>query len=240
MSDPIDDELAALAGALREETAEAAAPAATRARVLGSAAQGDRRAALALAAAAVLGIALGAPTVWAWSTGRLDPWLYPREQPAAPEAPADDHRVPRRGTPPPGRAELVMPRALAPEATAPEPEIALGADVPVEAEAVAASDDTARPARAPVDPVERRAYDAAHALHFRDRDPAGALGAWDRYLASYPRGHFAVEARWNRALCLVRLDRRGEARAALAPFASGAPEGYRTREATALLEALGP
>ena len=43
----------------------------------------------------------------------------------------------------------------------------------------------------------------------------------------------------DRALVLVRLDRRDEARAALAPFAAGTVDGgYRQREAIALRAAL--
>lgn len=90
-----------------------------------------------------------------------------------------------------------------------------------------------------VDPAERRAYREAHALHFDARDPAGALTAWERYLDAYPSGRFALEARYNRALCLVRLGRDGEARDALVPFAAGEHGTYRQREAAELVEALG-
>src|SRR5690606_9995452 len=69
-------------------------------------------------------------------------------------------------------------------------------------------------ARAPVDPEEAR-YRAAHETHFVARDWSRALRAWDDYLAAYPKGRFAPEARYNRALALVRLGRRDEAREAL-------------------------
>lgn len=78
----------------------------------------------------------------------------------------------------------------------------------------------------------------AHHAHFRDRDPAAALREWDAYLAMYPEGRFAVEARYNRAISLVRLGRRGEAREALAPFATGTYGGYRRAEAQGLLDAM--
>jgi hypothetical protein len=81
-------------------------------------------------------------------------------------------------------------------------------------------------------------YRAAHAAHFKRRDFSGALGAWDAYLAAAPRGRFAPEARYNRALCLIRLGRSGEARSALEPFARGAYGTYRRDEAAALLEAM--
>jgi hypothetical protein len=82
-------------------------------------------------------------------------------------------------------------------------------------------------------------YREAHRAHFVQRDSRAALAAWDRYLAAHPRGSFALEARYNRALCLVRLGRHDAARQALAPFAAGdVGGGYRRTEASALLEAL--
>ena len=81
-------------------------------------------------------------------------------------------------------------------------------------------------------------YEAAHAAHFVDRDPAKALAGWDAYLAAYPSGRFAPEAKYNRALSLLRLGRRDEAKEGLAPFADGAHGDYRKREAKKLLDAL--
>jgi len=81
-------------------------------------------------------------------------------------------------------------------------------------------------------------YRVAHSAHFVERDPARALAAWDAYLGAAPNGQFAPEARYNRALSLVRLGRTTEARSALEPFARGAYGGYRKAEANALLERL--
>jgi hypothetical protein len=82
-------------------------------------------------------------------------------------------------------------------------------------------------------------YKKAHQLHFGVHDHAGALGAWNEYLAQFPKGTFVVEARYNRAVCLVKLGRNEEARVALKPFADGlVAGGYRQREASALLDAL--
>jgi hypothetical protein len=88
-------------------------------------------------------------------------------------------------------------------------------------------------------PVETL-YREAHELHFHGNDPAAALAAWDRYLAAEPTGRFAVEARYNRALCLVRLGRLDDARTALQPFADGnvEPAGYRQSEAQALVDRI--
>ena len=81
-------------------------------------------------------------------------------------------------------------------------------------------------------------YRVAHAAHFVDHDPARALAAWDAYLRAAPNGEFAPEARYNRALSLVRLGRTEEAKRALEPFATGAYGNYRKTEASALLERL--
>ena len=75
-------------------------------------------------------------------------------------------------------------------------------------------------------------------MHFTRDAPAEALAAWNRYLAAYPNGAFAPDARYNRALCLVRLGRRAAAAQALRPFADGAFHGYRRLEAGALLDWL--
>lgn len=88
--------------------------------------------------------------------------------------------------------------------------------------------------------IDREAplYEAAHEVHFVARDPSRALDAWDAYLAAFPSGRFAPEAKYNRALSLLRLGRRDEAKEALAPFADGAFGDYRKREAKKLLRAL--
>ncbi len=99
---------------------------------------------------------------------------------------------------------------------------------------------------APAEPAPALAADApdlyrvAHQIHFHDNEPARALAAWDVYLASQPSGRFAVEARYNRAMSLIRLRRYRDAVTALEPFASGdvLPAGYRQGEARRLSERL--
>jgi hypothetical protein len=80
-------------------------------------------------------------------------------------------------------------------------------------------------------------YRAAHRAHFVDHDWARALRAWDAYLVAAPQGRLALEAQYNRGLCLARLGRRDEARRALAPFAA-AIGGYRQKEAAELRRVL--
>lgn len=81
-------------------------------------------------------------------------------------------------------------------------------------------------------------YESAHHWHFIDKNWVAALAGWDEYLRKVPRGRFAVEARYNRALCLVRLGRTDQARDALLAFAQGAAGEYRQKEARELIEQL--
>jgi TolA-binding protein len=83
--------------------------------------------------------------------------------------------------------------------------------------------------------ADDQAFARAHTLHFHGADPAAALAAWDDYLRAFPSGRFAPEARYNRAIDLLKLGRNGEARDALQPFADGAFGSYRRDEARAIL-----
>lgn len=153
--------------------------------------------------------------------------------PAAPSEPAPS-ASPAPVTPAPSRSAKLpsRPRMPAKDAVAeptpvpPPPIVTEPASAPEPEPALKPSPDLA-------------AYRSAHALHFRTRDFRAALAAWDAYLEAYPRGTFAIEAIYNRAICLVRLGRHDEARRVLKPFADGAMQGgYRRAEATQLLEAL--
>jgi hypothetical protein len=65
-----------------------------------------------------------------------------------------------------------------------------------------------------------------------------AIEAWDAYLRVASSSALAPEARYNRALGLVRARRFTEAKRALAPFAQGAYGAYRRADAEALLREL--
>lgn len=168
------------------------------------------------------------------------PAATPAPEPAATPAPEP------AATPAPEPAVAAAP----PKVSAPERRRARAErrEQPVQAAAtqpVAPPTPVAEPvAPAPVEPTpiasaDLAKYRAAHKAHFQQRDFALALRNWEAYLRQYPNGTFAIEARYNRAICLLRLNRKDEARRALTPFAHGdIGHGYRQAEATKLLEAL--
>lgn len=148
--------------------------------------------------------------------------LESRTPPAVAAASAGERRA--VSPPPPRRDVPSVPTAETTRTLRPSEE---------RAEATAAADPQEAPERAELDQ-----YRAAHGLHFGAHDYARALDSWDAYLAAYPSGAFALEARYNRSICLFKLGRMTEARAALRPFAEGeVPGGYRKNEARALIEA---
>jgi len=99
----------------------------------------------------------------------------------------------------------------------------------------AAAQRAARAARQAALAEREQLYREAHRLHFVARDYSAALAAWERYLRVADDATLAVEARYNRALCLVRTGSYAEARQALEPIARGEAGAYRQREARALL-----
>jgi hypothetical protein len=220
---------------LRASAAAQRDPDAMRGRIMASLHQRDRRRMTAAAFLIPLAAVLVGSTAWGAGSGRMRGawhavlgWALP--------ARSEPRRIPANSSNP-----LAVPPA--PTALAPANDVAAAPlDTTVEKPALAARP---RPPAAAIDtPAEQRAaraqdlYRAAHQAHFVDLDPARALQRWDAYLAAFPRGSLALEARYNRALCLVRLGRNEEARAALLPFARGEFGAYRQKESEALLAAL--
>ena len=191
---------------------------------------------LALMATLQLVLALAGLGAWAAATGHL-PIPFPSRQPAEPtRAMPTRSPHPRRPTAEAVPAEQPGLEALqtpAPTSAASEPPFVSPPRRPrpraEKAVAVAPRTDIA------TDPEV--IYGEAHDAHFVRQDYAAALAAWDRYLA-LPPGPLTVEARYNRAIALVRLQRRAEAAEALEPFAAGHYGGYRREEARALLSLL--
>ena len=108
------------------------------------------------------------------------------------------------------------------------------------APAVSAKHDAVVTAPAPAKPNPQQLaslYATAQRLHFRGA-PHAALEAWNAFLATAPLGPLASEARYNRAVTLLRLGRVREAREALTPFARGDVAGFRKADAALLLRQL--
>lgn len=240
-----DDLFQAATRALREQTeAESADGRFTRARVMASLHQSKVKRRTRLAFVLPLAACLAAGTAWAGATGKLPAVLHVISEAVSPnarpsESPAKNALAPKKVAPPvPPPADPAAPSAFA----EPAPE-------PVEAEPPATPNKPAEPAPPPAKPaaapsssgafLDRDAdlYRLAHAAHFTAHDYGRALGAWEAYLRAAPSGRLATEARYNRAICLLRLGRTDEARTALKPFALGAM-GYRQSEAQQLLDEL--
>jgi hypothetical protein len=247
-----DDVLARASHALREQAREPSTEASrTRARVLLRASRRVQRSKRALALAPLTAV-FAISTAWAGTHVDV-PRALSRvlglfaSNGAATSAPANERAA----------AVIVRPTATAtvtdvpadsrdPIPTAP-PELSIDALAPTNrsssprqrgsgSQTVRKAETVENPSAVAVVDDQARLYAEAHRAHFVDGDPAAALRAWNAYLAAAPDGPFAPEARYNRALTLVRLGRLDDARRALEPFARDG--GYRAREAAALLDAM--
>ena len=160
-------------------------------------------------------------------------------EPAVPETEAEPEAQPE-----PTAAAEPTAEAAQPSPVGGRPERAAPKAPPAAAPAPIAEPDTEGAAPKDVEPETPREPDTlalyrdAHRAHFVEQSPSRALAKWDEYLRAAPRGRFATEAAYNRALCLVRLGRVGAAKAALTPFAEGRYGGYRQADAKKLIEAL--
>lgn len=203
--------------------------------------------------------ALAVSSAWAGATGHLGKTmqdLLRREEPveqhvAAPvvTAPVAPPAAIETAVAPVVTAEPVAPVVTAPVVAVASPPASLPPPVRT---AIAPPPPPPRAVLAPPPPVEpvvpspaasapdpaAALFAEAHRLHFREKDPARALAAWDAYLKAAPEGPLSPEAHYNRALTLVRLGRKSDAMSELAGFANGSYRGYRQAEARKLLDAL--
>ncbi|MEZ4364149.1 MAG: hypothetical protein R3B48_28505 [Kofleriaceae bacterium] len=161
---------------------------------------------------------------------------------AAPPAPAAAPAIERAAAPgAPESARIAVAdsrvRTSAPSAASAPPSEPVR---PPRVTTTSSSPPRAAPAAEPSRADARDLYRRAHELHFHQAAPAAALAAWDEYLRGEPGGRFAVEARYNRAIALVKLARYAEAALALEPFARGEvePRGYRQAQAQLLLDKI--
>jgi len=241
------DLLAEATRALRETTPVSEFEArATRARVMTGLHQTRVRRRTRLAFLLPIAASFVAVSAWGAASGRarvvlveLQHWVGDTVNAPTKSAPTNAKASRQLTAPPPTAASAKEPALLVPEPR-PEPVLQPPASVASAATPLRALASASAASRAEQDDPALALYRAAHSAHFVAHDPARALAAWDAYLRAAPRGQFAPEARYNRALSLVRLGRNQEARSALEPFANGAYGGYRKSEASALLERLDP
>lgn len=243
-----DDILSRATRALREETrGDDASARFTRSRIMASAHEQRVKRRTRLAFLLPIAATFVAASAWGAANGKLGRAIEvvsealgvgPSEAPVPPTPKPAPRRSPKApaasATPPVPASELPAPPKPEP-APAPAPVAAVSAPALERSPAEVAS-ASARDAQDPA----LELYRVAHQAHFVERDSLRALSAWDAYLKAAPNGSLALEARYNRALCLVRLHRSIEARAALRPFAAGRFGGYRKKEAADLLNALPP
>lgn len=246
------------ARALREETAsESSAARFTRLRVMASLRESEVRRRTRTVLLLPFAACLAVTAAWGMASGGISEMRTAVVKAlglevAAPKAPEPA----KKGTPRPKSAARGPSAPSAPAPSAPAPSEPSVPSVPTPSEPAPSVSPPAAvlPAPAPLSnksgAVPRRTaistpksdathelYRAAHRAHFIEQDWNRALSAWDGYLAAAPGGQLATEARYNRALCLVRLGRVGEARRALAAFAD-TPGAYRQKEASALIGVL--
>jgi hypothetical protein len=249
-----DDLLARATRALREESAgDDASARLTRARVLGSLQEGRVRRRTRVAFLIPIAATFAAASAFGAAGGRAERAFdavarvfgVHRDAPTVKPPRPTSHRTGAASAPPAERTREAAPPNPEPVAPptpepAPAPVAVAATSSPV---VTTAAGERSRAAvtggagSSASDPAFEL-YKAAHRVHFVERDDERALAAWNAYLRAAPGGSFAIEARYNRALCLVRLQRATEARTALEPFAKGRYGGYRQAEAAKLIEAL--
>jgi TolA-binding protein len=238
-----DDLLKAATRALHEESAADGADGRfTRARVMASLHQGKVKRRTRLAFILPLAACLAAGTAWGAATGRLPAVFHAMGQLVGYSHQAREPKANAQASN--GNSKAVAPTVAAPVATTPEPFVEAQptpAPAPATAKEVATT-SSAKPSpslgsSAAFQDTDGDLYRLAHEAHFASHDYSRALTGWNAYLQAAPNGRLATEARYNRAICLLRLGRDAEARQALAPFASG-KMGYRQNEARELLDEL--
>jgi hypothetical protein len=250
-----DDLLARATRALREESAgDDASARLTRARIMGSLQEGRVRSRTRVAFLIPIAATFAAATAFGAADGRAGRAFdavarvlgVHRNAPHVKTPRPVSHRAGTAGPQGPARAAAPVAPPV-PEVAAPpppEPTPAPVAAAPTSSPVAAtAAGERSRGASGSAggsssDPTFEL-YKTAHRAHFVDRDDSRALTAWNAYLKAAPGGSFAMEARYNRALCLMRLGRGDEARVALEPFAKGRYGGYRQSDAAKLIDALG-
>jgi TolA-binding protein len=241
-----DDLLKEATRALRQETADDGGDGRfTRARVMASLHQGKVKRRTRLAFILPIAACLAAGTAWGAATGRLPAMFHAISEavsygnkPTAPSKPKAPSQAPAQ-KPAQAAEDVPAPPAVveAVPSRAPSPVVAEAKSAAKAEPATSAKPAPSTSSSAAFQDADGDLYRLAHEAHFDAHDYGRALSGWNAYLQAAPNGRFATEARYNRAICLLRLGRDAEARQALEPFASG-KMGYRQVEARELLDEL--
>lgn len=255
-----DDLLSKMTRALAEEHDGATAvPGTTRARVVRTLAeQRPRRRkwlAIGLPALAVF----GGSTAWAAATGNLPRAVehvvsvFISEAEEGETVSAAPVKKPGKWTaPPPPVEEVAAPieDEAAEQSPAPvEEEVVEEAPAPVEqsgsrmaapprAPSIANNATSKKAQLPPEDHTDLLTYQAAHRAHFQRGDCTSAATGYRKYLSEQPGGTFALEAKYNLGVCLIRMGKAAEAKRLLQPFADGAYGNYRRHKSQELIDAL--
>lgn len=243
-----DDLLAQMARALADEHDGATAvPEATRARVIRTLAERRPRRSKWLIIGVPTFVLLGGGTAFAAASGKLPQIVetaiavFTGEPEMEEQSTLGTPRVAKGGR---SDAPQVVPPEM--DAVEEDPEPSKEADVvepapeprPNAATIVSNKPKFEGGTQPAVDP-SLEVYRAAHEAHFKNGDCEGAVRGYRKYLREQPSGTFFLEAKYNLGVCLARLGRADEARAALAPFAEGKYGNYRKSQSQELLDALG-
>lgn len=145
--------------------------------------------------------------------------------------------LPEELLPEPDENVIAEPEIVAPRRHAPAPR--RHRETPVQVDEVEVVEDVQDAEEEDViDVEERELFSRAHRSHFDGGTSSEALRHWNEYLAAYPHGRFVPEARFNRALTLIRLGDLARARGILERFSRGDFGAARRAQAAELLELI--
>jgi hypothetical protein len=248
-----DDLLSKMTRALADEHDGAtAAPGATRSRVVRTLAEQRPRRRKWLAIGIPALTIFGGSTAWAAATGHL-PRAVERvvavligdaEEVETVAAKPPVKKTGKWNAPPP--VEEAPPPIVDEAEDESEEEESAKVEVPLATPSAPSVTENPIPSRAAAkapglqaeDHTDLLTYQTAHRAHFQAGNCTSAVAGYRKYLREQPGGTFALEAKYNLGVCLIRLGETAEAKRLLLPFANGAYGNYRKEKSQELIDAL--